>query len=78
MIVYDTHNKRHDVSANIQAVKLLELAQNECNDRNITIELCVDEKFDRWVEVKDPISLKKGDKLRVKKVTCWSLSCWIA
>ena len=67
--MYGTHKKKYDVSANIEVAKLLELAQNECNDSNVVLELCIDEAADQWSVVKDPVSLKKGDKLRVKKVT---------
>ena len=68
MMIYGTHKKKYDVSANMPASKLLELAQNECGDRNITIELCTNRESDQWVEVKDPLSLRSNDRLRVKKV----------
>ena len=70
MIVYGTHNKRHDVLCNVSAAELLDLAQKECGDEDITLELCVDKQSDQWVAVKDPLLLKKGDKLRIKKVCC--------
>lgn len=68
MMAYGTHNKRHDVSSNIPVAKLLELARTESGNRDIILELCTDKEADQWVEIKDPLALKKGDRLRVKKV----------